>query len=162
MSESFEGSASDGWIPMPPGWTFTFTKVVMRNAQSSTLTWFPIPDPNGYVGIGLALMSKTGPACEFWIWTDDSADRTARVVRLGYRRYVVELHGEDVFAVVEDPTGDACEQITTTEEREVLGRTAVSLAQTFSSSVAVESCVRLWLNHGRLHDGFSPRHQVGL
>lgn len=153
MSRHHDGGVADGWIAMPPGWVHHARRVITRNALEEALYWFPIPDPNGYAGIGLALMDKTPGAREYWIWTDESGDRTARIVRLGYRRYVVELHAEDVFAVIEDPRRDAREQHVTAEERDVLGHNAVSPARTLSSSVVAESCASVWINHGYVHDG---------
>lgn len=145
----------DGWIPMPPAWVHHDRRVVTRRAFDDTLAWFPIPDPNGYLGIGLALMDKTdATAREFWIWTDESGDRAARVVRLGYRRYVVELHSADTCAVVEDPRRSSAEHPLPDYERDVLGHGAVSAARTFSSSVTAESCASMWLNHGLVHDGY--------
>lgn len=145
--------ASDGWVPLPPGWVYHERRVVARGAFEATLHWFPIPDPNGYAGVGLALMDKASGAHEYWIWTDESADRTARIVRLGYRRYVVELRRRDHVSVAEDPQRDTEPINLTPAERDVVGRDVVSAARVLSSAVLAESCVSIWLNHGRVHDG---------
>ncbi|GLJ80853.1 hypothetical protein GCM10017586_25360 [Microbacterium imperiale] len=146
--------ARNGWIPLPPGWVYRAPRVVTRGAHDDGFAWFPVPDPNGYDGIGLALMDKIEGAREFWMWTDDSEERAARVVRLGYRRYVVELHGTDGCFVVEEVARTKDEQVVTDEERDVLGQTAVSPARTLTSSVVAESCARMWINHGLVHDGY--------
>lgn len=143
-----------GWFPLPAGWTFRDRRVITRRAHDDRLTWFAVPDPSGYAGIGMALMEKTDVAREFWLWTDDSEERSARVVRLGYRRYVVELIGADGCFVVEDPARSTDEHRVTCRERNVLHHPAVSPARTFSSSVMAESCARMWLDHGRVHDGY--------
>ncbi len=144
-----------GWFPLPAGWTFRDRRVITRRAHDDRLAWFPVPDPSGYAGIGMALMEKTNVAREFWLWTDDSEERSARVVRLGYRRYVVELLGADGCFVVEDTARSTGEHRVTCRERDVLHHPAVSPARTFSSSVIAESCARVWLDHGRVHDGYS-------
>ena len=140
---------------MPPGWVWHERRVVTRRAYEDTWAWFPIPDPNGYAGIGLDLMSKAPGAREFWIWTDESGERTARIVRLGYRRYVVELHGENGCGVVEDPRRFGSDYSVPEDERDVLGHEAVSPAKILAASVVAESCASMWLNHGELHDGFA-------
>lgn len=66
-------------------------RVVTRGAFEESFSWFPVPNANGYAGIGLALLDKAPGAREYWMWTDESADRTTRIVRLGCRRYVLEL-----------------------------------------------------------------------
>lgn len=142
------------WTPLPPGYIYHERRVITRAAYADTYAWFPVPDPNGYAGIGLALMSKIGGPREFWVWTDESAKRTARVVRLGYRRYVVELNSACARAIVENPKIGGTEDRVTDAERDVLGRTAVSSAHLFTSSVIAESCVSLWLNHELVHDGY--------
>lgn len=139
---------------MPDGWVFRDRRVITRRADDDAIAWFPIPDPSGYVGIGMALMEKTDVAREFWMWTDDSGERTARVIRLAYRRYVVELHGANGCAVVEDPARPVDEHPVTDDERDVLGHPAVSPAITFSSPITAESCARMWLDHGLVHDGY--------
>lgn len=144
----------DGWFPLPAGWVFRDRRVVTRRAHDNALAWFPVPDPSGYMGIGLALMSKTDVAREYWLWTDDSGERTARVVRLGYRRYVVELHGAGGCAVVEHPDLATDEHLVAGDEQDVLGHPAVSPARTLTSSVMAESCARMWIDHGRIHDGY--------
>lgn len=143
-----------GWFPVPAEWVFRDRRVVTRRAHEDVFAWFPVPDPSGYVGIGLALLDKTDVAREFWMWTDDSEERAVRIVRLGYRRYVVEIHGVDGCFVIEDPARAADERPLGDDETDVLGRPAASPAQTFLSSVMVESCARMWLDHGRVHDGF--------
>lgn len=155
MSSLRDGGVSDGWFPLPPDWVHHDRRVLTRNAHQETLYWFPIPDPSGFAGIGLALMDKAPGSREFWMWTDESSDRTARVVRLGHRRYVVELHSQDNVAVAEDPRRDTNALPLGPEERDVLGHEAVSPARLFSSAVLAESCARLWLDHGRVHDGLS-------
>lgn len=100
------------------------------------------------------MMDKTDFAREFWMWTDESEERAARVIRLGYRRYVVELHGTGGGAVVEYPDRPTGEHRVADDEQDVLGHPAVSPARTFSSSVMAESCARMWLDHGRVHDGY--------
>lgn len=142
------------WIPLPAGWVFPDRRVVTRRAHDDAFTWFTVPDASGCAGIGAALRDKTGAAREFWMWTDDSRERTARVVRLGYRKYVVELHGADGCGVVEDPTRAGAEHPVTDDERDVLGHPAVSPARILPSSVVTESCARLWLDHGLVHDGY--------
>jgi len=144
----------DGWFPLPPSWGRPDRRVVTRSAHDDTVAWFPVPDPNGYAGIGLALVDKSDGAREFWMWTDDSDDRMARVIRLGYRRYVVELHGADICAVVEDPRRAGSEHRVTDDERDVLGHRTVTPAQVLTSSVVAESCARMWLDHGLLHEGY--------
>lgn len=143
-----------GWIPLPAGWVFREPRVVTRLAQDDALVWFPIPDASGYAGIGMALRNEIDGAREFWLWTDDSCERTARVIRLGYRRYVVELHSEDGCAVVEDPTRSGVGCWVSDDERDVLGHPTVSPARTLSSWVVAESCARMWVGHGRVHDGY--------
>lgn len=146
--------ASDGWVPLPERWVFHVRRVITRRAHEGGLAWFPVPDPRGYDGIGLALMDKTDVAREFWMWTDDSEERLARVVRLGYRRYVVELHGADGCAVLEHPDRTTDEHHIAGDEQDVLGHSTLSPARTLSSSVVAESCARMWLDHARVHDGF--------
>ncbi|GAA3033483.1 hypothetical protein JOE64_000658 [Microbacterium dextranolyticum] len=146
--------ASDGWVPLPEGWVIHDRRVITRRALEDVFAWFPIPDPRGYAGIGLALLDKTDVAREFWMWTDASEERVARIVRLGYRRYVVELHGTNGCAVLEYPDRPTEEHRVASEEQDVLGHPMVSPARTFSSSVMAESCARMWLDHGRVHDGF--------
>ena len=143
-----------GWFPMPAGWVFRDRRAITRRAHDNALSWFPVPDPSGYVGIGMALMDKTDVAREFWMWTDDSEERVARVVRLGYRRYVVELHGVDGCFILEHPARSTDDHQVPDDEREVLGHPAVSSARTFSSTVIAESCARMWLDHARVHDGY--------
>lgn len=145
---------SDGWEPLPAGWVTPDCWVITRRAHDDALAWFPIPDPSGYLGIAMFLKDKNDVAREFWMWTDASGERTARIVRLGYRRYVVELHGADGCFVLEDSTRPAAEHQVPNDERDVLGHSAVSPARTFSSSTMAESCARMWLNHGRVHDGY--------
>lgn len=146
--------ASDGWVPLPEGWVFHDRRVITRRAHEDGLAWFPVPDPRGYDGIGLALLDKTDVAREFWMWTDDSEDRVARVVRLGYRRYVVELHGADGCAVLEHPDRPTDEHHIAGDEEDVLGHSTVSLARILWSSVMAESSARMWLDHARVHDGY--------
>lgn len=143
-----------GWFPLPDGWTFRDRRVITRRAHDDGLAWFPVPDPRGYAGIGLALMEKTDVAREFWLWTDNSEERSARVVRLGYRRYVVELHGADGCFVLENPARSTDEHQVSASKRDVLHHPAVSMARTFSSSVMAESCASMWLDHARVHDGY--------
>lgn len=145
---------SDGWVPLPEGWVFRDRRVITRRAHDDVLFWFPVPDPSGYVGIATFMMDKTDFAREFWMWTDESEERAARVIRLGYRRYVVELHGTGGGAVVEYPDRPTGEHRVADDEQDVLGHPAVSPARTFSSSVMAESCARMWLDHGRVHDGY--------
>ncbi|MBN9213511.1 MULTISPECIES: hypothetical protein [unclassified Microbacterium] len=144
----------DGWFPMPEGWAFRERRVITRRAHDESLAWFPVPDPSGYMGIGLALMNKTDVAREFWMWTDESGDRVARVVKLGHRQYVVELHGVDGCAVIEDPMRFGEERWVADDERDVLGHPAVSPAKVLSSSVMAESCARMWLDHGIVDDRY--------
>lgn len=144
----------DGWFPLPADWVFRERRVITRRAYDDVLAWFPVPDPSGYAGIGMALMDKVDGAREFWMWTDDSGPRTARVIRLGYRRHVVELYGEDGCAVIEDPRRYGDEYRVADDERDVLGHPVVSSARTLSSSVMTESCARMWIDHGRVHDGY--------
>ncbi len=146
--------ASDGWVPLPEGWVFHDRRVVTRRAHDDGLAWFPVPDPRGYDGIGLALLDKTDVAREFWMWTDESEERLARVVRLGYRRYVVELHGADGCSVLEHPDRPTDEHRVASDEQDVLGHPAISPARILTSSVMAESSARMWIDHGRLHDGY--------
>lgn len=145
---------SDGWVPLPEGWVFRDRRVITRRAHDDVLAWFPVPDPSGYVGIAMFLTDKTDTPREFWMWTDESEERAARIIRLGYRRYVVELHGAAGCAVVEYPDRPTADGRVAGDEHDVLGHPAVSLARTLSSSVMAESCARMWLDHGRVHDGF--------
>lgn len=144
----------DGWIPLPDGWVFRERRVITRRVHDDALAWFPVPDPSGYAGIGLALADNASGLREFWMWTDESEDRTARIIRLGYRRYVVELCGEAGCGVVENPMLSGDESRVTDEEHEVLRHPAVSPARTLSSWAITESCARMWLDHGRVHDGY--------
>lgn len=52
------------------------------------------------------------------------------------------------------PARSTDEHRVTCRERNVLHHPAVSPARTFSSSVMAESCARMWLDHGRVHDGY--------
>lgn len=151
----------EGWFPLPAGWVFRERRVVTRRAHDDAWAWFPVPDPSGYMGIGMALMSKTDVPREYWLWADDSDERTARVVRLGYRRYVVELHGADGCAVVEHPDRPTDEHRVAADEQDVLGHPAVSVARTLTSSVMAESCARIWIDHGHVHDGYVLGHWSG-
>ncbi|WP_336630987.1 MULTISPECIES: hypothetical protein [unclassified Microbacterium] len=102
----------------------------------------------------MALMEKLDGAREFWMWTDESEDRTVRIIRLGHRRDVVELHSVNGCAVIEDPTRFGDERLVADEERDVLGHPTISPARTLSSWVMTESCARMWLNHRRVHDRY--------
>ena len=125
MNGPWEG-ASDGWFPLPEGWVYRVRRVVTRGAFDESFSWFPVPDPNGYAGIGLALLDKAPGAREYWMWTDESADRTTRIVRLGYRRYVLELRDRDHVSVVEDPRLGTDMLNLSPDERDVLGHSQVS------------------------------------
>ncbi len=151
MNGPWEG-ASDGWFPLPEGWVYRVRRVVTRGAFEESFSWFPVPDPNGYAGIGLALLDKAPGAREYWMWTDESADRTTRIVRLGYRRYVLELRDRDHVSVVEDPRLGTDMLNLSPDERDVLGHSQVSSVRVLCSAVLTESCAGVWLNHGKVHD----------
>ncbi|WP_292679935.1 hypothetical protein [Microbacterium sp. SCN 69-37] len=155
MSWPDDEEAPEGWTPMPPDQVWYERRVVTRRAADDTWAWFRTPDPSGYAGIGLALMDKAAGVREFWIWTDESDDRTARIVRLGYRRYVVELCAAGFRAAVEDPRRAGRALPVTDEEGKLLGRDAISPERIFSSSITAESCASMWLNHGLLHDRYA-------
>lgn len=103
----------------------------------------------------MSLMDKKAGPREHWMWTDQSGDRMARIIRLGYRRIVVELHCEHMLAVVEHTRDEAREYVLPPEERDVLGRDAVLSTQVISFAVLAESCASMWINYGSVHDGFS-------
>lgn len=155
MRNHDDGNAPEGWIPLPAGTVIAQPRVVTRAALEETLAWFPLPDPSGYAGVGKSLRNKTAGPREQWMWTDESEDRIARLVRLGYRRNVVELHGNTMLAVLEHSRAEPHEHVLTAHEQDVLGRDAVLSTQIIPSAVVAESCARLWVNHGRVHDGFS-------
>lgn len=155
MSNHPDDDTPDGWIPLPAGFVFRERRVITRKAFDETLAWFPLPDPSGYAGIGMSLMDENAGPREHWMWTDESGDRTARIVRLGYRRNVVELHGENTLAVLEHTREEVREHVLTPQERDVLGHDTVLSTQIISFAVLAESCANMWIGHGSVHDGFS-------
>lgn len=155
MNSHHDGETPEGWIPLPSGFVFHERRVVTRAAFDETLAWFPLPDPSGYAGIGMSLMDKMAGPREHWMWTDESGDRVARIIRLGYQRIVVELHGEDVLAVLEHTRQEARAKVLTPQEQDVLGRDTVLSTQIIPSGVIAESCASMWIGHGSVHNGFS-------
>ncbi|MFL0565925.1 hypothetical protein ACH0CG_09195 [Microbacterium sp. 179-I 1D1 NHS] len=100
-------------------------------------------------------MDENAGLCEHWMWTDKSGDRTARIVRLGYRRNVVELHGENTLAVLEHTREEVREHVLTSQERDVLGHDTVLSTHIILFAVLAESSANMWISHGSVHDGFS-------
>lgn len=153
MRDPFDDGAADGWVPLPPGTVLNTTRAITRRAHEETWAWFPIPDPNGYAGVALFLRGEGSAVREFWLWNEASEDRAVRIVRLGSRRFVVELRDSETNGILVDPARITIATPVSDEERDVLGHDAVSPAQTFSSPFLAESCARVWLNHGQVHDG---------
>src|SRR5690606_20470967 len=103
------------------------------------------------------LQKRLAAPSEFWLWADETPVRSARVIRLGYRRYVVELHDGDRSAVVASVGEEPVAYDLNGQEADVLGRETVLSSQLFAGPVMAEACAKVWIRGGRVYPGtFAP------
>lgn len=146
---------SEGWVPIEPRdpsadpFRERLMRAIRRTAGSDRLTWIDLPDyQNGHLAF-LHIGGARSPV-SVTLWMDDSADRSARIIRFGPQRHVVELYNARGGGVLEDPNKASTLHDVTAEEREVLGRDAVSPAQIIIATLIAETHARIWLERGEL------------
>lgn len=146
---------SEGWMPVEPRdpdvdpFRERLMRAVIRTAGSDDLTWIDLPDyQNGHLAF-LHIGGARSPL-SVTMWMEESADRSARIIRFGPQRHVVELHNAHGGGVLEDPNKASTLHPVTAEERDVLERDAVSPAQIITASLTAETHARVWLERGEL------------
>lgn len=127
-------------------------RAVKRTAGSDDLVWIDLADyQRGHIA-GLHIAGTSVPSA-ITMWMDDSADRTARIVRLGPQRHIVELRNAQDTWVLEDPTADQCAKSVGSKERSVLEHDSLAPAQIILSSLIAESHARTWLERAEVPEG---------
>lgn len=127
-------------------------RAIKRMAGSGEMLALDMPHyGNGHIAV-LHLAGAKVPV-SITLWMDDSADRLARITRLGTQRYVVELSDADGSGVLADPTADQVPTPVRGDERDILEHDVIAPAQIIVASLNAEAAARIWLERAELPRG---------